>query len=460
MFLLPYVYGAWMKLTGLSWYGTRLLSAFLAIGLGLLLYRHVARLTGRPRYGLLAVFLFSTSSLAIGWYSVVKTLPLTTLAVFAAYVALSEVSSRWRYTVAGLLLGLAIDVRLYAIVLVPAFAVHAMIHHATPRDRWLQLARFGVGLLVALLPNEFFLLVDPDAFYFNIVGMHTIRSDFGAFGAVDQKLDIALRMLGINATEGVTAFQFTILAFLNVSFLVSKALARQRCAFSAWLAIILAVVSLLPTPTYTQYFCIPLPFLIVNAVLFIAWLREGGSPAGGMDGREHRWLHAPATHALAVVVGAYMAAAPLDVYRYAVSGMDVPGVFSSDRAANWRIATIREIGRAIDQEIRPEHPVVISWWPGYFLETRATILPRMENHFELQLSSRLEPSQWSRYNVMSYPELLATIARHEVDVIVLGNWIPDAHKPFYRDFLVQKGYVAIRRIAGAEIYRWKGPRPQ
>src|SRR3989475_7068713 len=51
MFLLPYVYGAWMKLAGYSWYGARLLSGFFAIALGLLLYRQVARLAGARAWG-------------------------------------------------------------------------------------------------------------------------------------------------------------------------------------------------------------------------------------------------------------------------------------------------------------------------------------------------------------------------------------------------------------------------
>src|SRR5438034_8180730 len=46
MFLLPYVYGAWMTLVGYSWYGARLLSAFFSVALGLLLYRQAARRAG------------------------------------------------------------------------------------------------------------------------------------------------------------------------------------------------------------------------------------------------------------------------------------------------------------------------------------------------------------------------------------------------------------------------------
>src|SRR5947199_345829 len=95
MFLLPYVYGAWMKLVSYSWYGARVLSAVFSIALGVLVCRQAARLAGARRWGVLAVVLFTFSSLAFGWYPLVKTFVLPTLFLFAAYAVLSS-ASRWR----------------------------------------------------------------------------------------------------------------------------------------------------------------------------------------------------------------------------------------------------------------------------------------------------------------------------------------------------------------------------
>src|SRR2546421_6076817 len=89
MFLLPYVYGAWMKLVGYSWYGARLLSAVFSVMLGLLVYRQTALVAGARAWGVLAVVLFTFSSLAFGWYPLIKTLVLPTLLLFAAYAILS-----------------------------------------------------------------------------------------------------------------------------------------------------------------------------------------------------------------------------------------------------------------------------------------------------------------------------------------------------------------------------------
>src|SRR2546428_4179068 len=65
MFLLPYVYGPWMKLVGYSWYGARLLSAVFSVMLGLLVYRQTALVAGAPARGALPVALFNFSRLPL-----------------------------------------------------------------------------------------------------------------------------------------------------------------------------------------------------------------------------------------------------------------------------------------------------------------------------------------------------------------------------------------------------------
>src|SRR2546421_5101843 len=76
MFLLPYVYGGWMKLVGYSWYGARLLSAVFSVMLGLLVYRQTALVAGARARGGLAGVLFTFSSPPLGLDPPIKTLRL------------------------------------------------------------------------------------------------------------------------------------------------------------------------------------------------------------------------------------------------------------------------------------------------------------------------------------------------------------------------------------------------
>src|SRR3989441_11026035 len=169
MFLLPYVYGAWMKLVGYSWYGARLLSVIFSIVLGLLLFRQVVGLAGARAWGVLAAVLFTFTSLVFGWYPLVKTLVLPTLLLFTAYAVLST-TSRWRWAASGLLIGLAADCRLYVIAAVPAFILELYLtEREDPKGQLMQLARFGIGLFLTVIPNELILRTDTDTFMFDII---------------------------------------------------------------------------------------------------------------------------------------------------------------------------------------------------------------------------------------------------------------------------------------------------
>ena len=437
MFLLPYVYGAWMKLVGFSWYGARLLSALFSVALGLLVAWQVVRLTRQPAAGLLAGMLFAFSSLAFGWYPLVKTFAFPTLMLFGAYAVLSWRSTRWKWVASGFLLGLGIDSRVYLAALAPAFLVEIYLTEERPKDRVMQLARFGIGLGLALLPNEFFLLLDPDTFIFNVFGHHAIRTGFGAFGRLDQKADLAMQMLGINTAEGVTSFQFLLLFLLNVASWISRAIARERLPLSSMIAIPLLLVSFLPTPAYAQYFCMPLPFMIVDAAVLL------GKIAGETSAR--RAWSLPVSF-LAV----YLLVSPLDFHRYTVGGTMVPGVINHANAVNWKLSTIRAVGQAIDRELRPERPVAISFWPGYLVETKASIMPGMENHFALDLAYRVQPYEIIKFKLMSYPGLTWHLRQHTVDVVVLGNWT--FNREWVREQVVKSGYVLTGTIERAEIF--------
>ena len=92
-----------------------------------------------------------------------------------------------------------------------------------------------------------------------MLGVHAIRSGgLGVIGDFRQMAGTVLTLLTVQGSEGATSLQFTILFFLNVAFIVARLTLRERLPPSASIAALLLLVSLLPTPTYTQYACRPL----------------------------------------------------------------------------------------------------------------------------------------------------------------------------------------------------------
>lgn len=83
--LLPYVYGLWMQIAGRSWGSARIFSAILAALLGTILFACICRETRRPAVALLAVVLFTSSTLIFAWFTIVKTFALAAIFLFLAF---------------------------------------------------------------------------------------------------------------------------------------------------------------------------------------------------------------------------------------------------------------------------------------------------------------------------------------------------------------------------------------
>jgi hypothetical protein len=131
----------------------------------------------------------------------------------------------------------------------------------------------------------------------------------------------------------------------------------------------------------------------------------------------------------------------------------IPGLPPGASATDWKLSTIRAVGRAIDREASPGRKWAISLWPGYFVETQTAILPGMENHWALPFSQRVEPSEVQRFKLMSYPALFWHLREHTVDVVVLGNWTSwTSNGELIRQQVQQNGYTLKERIEHAEIY--------
>ncbi len=442
--LMAYLYAAWMKLFGVSWYSGRLLSALLAIALGVAVYRQAVRVTGRVGVGLLATILFAESGVGFSWYPTVKTLGLATLLLFLSNSVLDWGPPRAKYFLSGLFLGLSVDTRIYVIVVLLVLAIE-VVRREPGRTGLRQLGWLVGGLALALAPNLFFFLIDPDTFIFNVVGHHVIRSGgVGAVGDLWQKASTVLLLLTVHGSEGATSLQFTILFVLNLAFVVSRLAFRERFPPSTSITLLLWLVSILPTPTFTQYVCLPLPFMIVNVALLIVDLERELKAVADTTAVRRRLQHV-----LWLLVGLYVVAAPADLYRFIV-GWDAPPLHHVD---DWKLPTIRRVARAIDEELPADNATVITWWPGYVIGTKASILPGLENHLNLWYSPALTAEEIGRYHYISAPALAWHIAHHTARVAVLGIFLFDT-KPRWRQVLVDAGYVMVRQIGDTEIYRW------
>jgi hypothetical protein len=422
---LPFVYGLWMKLFGMSWYTGRALSAIFAAILGAGLFAAVWRETTTCAAGAFALALFVTHGNVLGWYVTVKTYALSALLLFATHQLVTR--TRWRHAMilGGIALGLATDVRLYFAGLLPLFLIWLY----RERKGWVELLHLGSGFLLALLPNLYFVALSPRAFYFGNLGFHAIRT--GRPGLV-QDLPQKLQVL----SDWVTDFQTFVLLVLGCLFILLYGAGGATARLALYLSLVFAVICLLPSPAYAQYFCAALPILIFAAVTAVS------DALNRLPSRMRARM-------VIVFAAVLLLSSPVWWRYYAQYFHGIAGMSVED----WRVQRVVEISRAADEYARPGEPV-ISTWSGYIFESKAAPFPGMENECRLK-SAQLGAEELSRYHMVAEQQIAAAIEKGTVRVVIFGHRSsPPGTTPEegYYSLLGRSGFRLARRIGDTEIF--------
>jgi hypothetical protein len=222
------------------------------------------------------------------------------------------------------------------------------------------------------------------------------------------------------------SLQFLVVTVAALWALVSPYSGRNRLATYLWLALFLT--SLLPSPTDPQYFCLLVPFLVVEAVVALASLRA--------------WKAWALLAALAIP---YLIFGARDLKRYTTTGEAVPGVWTQDRVARWSIPTVLTVAQKIDAAGKP---LGASWWPGYFVTTRTPLISTLANDFGFRAAPRLPPQERRRIGIVTHDEVVGMMDQHVPPLFVRGNWSawPAA------GYLPTKGYRQVDSFENVSIY--------
>lgn len=451
--LLPYAYAGWMSVAGISWNAGRALCVLLTAVLGLLLYLNICEETQSVAAGVIGILLFASSTMIFAWFTVVKTHCLSGLLLFAAYFVMSKTptsSSPWRAAFGGLFFGLSIETRSYLILVLPLllwWLIRNVEKSTQPRASVALLAGVGIGTL----PSLYLFLSSPNTFLFDNLGYHGLRSTAGLIGWWQEKL-VVFAQLFLGSREG-NGLQWSILFLISFALVLAVSSRAYRPKFAFQIAVLLMIIGLLPTPSYAQYFCLCVPFLIVSAVCGATDL------VTHLESKRDRVI---AGTACFCVVAVYMAASAGDFRRYLVTGEGVPGVQPALDRGDWKVARVTEVSQALGQITIPGETVA-AFWPGDIFQTSASPVSGLENPFALPVSDKLTPEQRARYHIVTADEIRSSFAEKKPRVVVLRNQILSAVTAdelrrmqvvaaTFRDSLRANGYVPVRSIGGISIY--------
>jgi hypothetical protein len=381
--------------------------------------------TRRPSAAVFATAVFVLSGEAIGWLAIVKGYGLTALCLLACVRGLGAVvrhevlapaahPARGGLLAAGILAGLAASTRLYTLLVMPALAVYLVVKLGRGRATVRGLGRYAVGGLLGLVPLLVCCLRAPRAFLFDTLLYHAVR-EYGQdslLGSASAKLPVILETMGLDAQATYGERQWLALAVAALLALLARARARDTPPSPAGVvALVLVAASLLPNPFLPQYLCLAVPLLAIEAGRLLGTLldRVRARP---------RWSAVVAAAAVGYLVyngwvGWH------DRCRFLHTGVDVPGVESTDRMPRWEIATVEAVAKVIDAQ---HIPVGASWWPGYFVGAQTGIVVELANDFGFRAASALPPAERRRLHVVDHAGVAEMIKQRQPRLFVEGNW--------------------------------------
>lgn len=425
--LLVHIYGIFFSLFGRGWYGPRLLSSLMAAGTGFLLLEMLLHFRARMRWALVGAGLYAVTGFVGGWFTLAKSFGATAFFLTLGAFLLEVTATPLLVACGGLALMLAVECRLYVVVAFPCAVLFLLRRYGFSRRGLRFVLYLTAGALAGALLLLPAIMRDWHNFYFGNWVFHSIR-EYGQssfFTNLPNKRQTVMSVLCLDRARLPGHAQ---LAGLVVAALLAPFLPRTRGnRLSSYLWPVLFLVSLVPSPADPQYFCLLIPFLILEAVEAVASFRMA-----------KMW---PVVMALG---GVFLVLGVRDLERFVVTGRDVPGVVTRDRVVRWSIPTVEHIARKIDAVAEP---LAGSWWPGYFVSTNTRMPLTLANDFGLRAATHLTSEQRRRVCIVTHDEVIAMINRHAPRLFVNGNWISVSD-----DHLTKHGYQVVDSFHNAKIW--------
>lgn len=371
--------------------GQRALNALFAAGTALLVYWAVRRRADWLA-GVTAVTFFCANILVFLCLPLVKTYGLSSLlCVGALTMATTRHLTLPGAFASGALTGLAACTRLTLAPLCLVTALTPLLRPGPLADRRRAVLGILAGELVGLSPALVLAAIAPSEFWFSNVTYHALRS--GGAGLVEdwgQKRQVASALVGVDG-GGVGAQMMVLAATALPAAWALRRTDRSYVAFVA-AAIVLAAASLLPSPTWEQYFSVVVPPLsIASALLFHRAGARGRALQAGLL-------------SLYVLIGA---------------------VSFRDRVVRsrpvYRPETVDRVGTRLTA-LTAEDAVVASLWPPYLVASRRRIHPLSWNQYARGSWPTLSVKERRRYHLWIDDDWERALARGDVDAAVSGHW--------------------------------------
>ncbi|WP_224826189.1 hypothetical protein [Cognatishimia sp. MH4019] len=413
------VFGAWLLLLGTS-------------------YWSVARLSGSPLLGLVAVVALITSETLLGQAGMAASNNLLPLAFSILAVALfvtEVVDERTRFAplcVAGLSLSIAIGMKVSAVAIMPPLLVASLL---LPREMTfgarLKNVLFPalIGALIGAVPLFIVLMQAPELFMAHVVGFHTGPhvAYWDAFRHTEPNLAMGVQGKVLLAYGGWLSGSVLLMALLTLAAgwaaVLRPAMRLPVGAAMTVLAILAAsmIMSFVPTPGFPQYYAAPIVFVPLLTALLVRPLAR-----------------AEVAFLTPIFAASIMLMLVLAMPRLA------PGLATLASPERTQVAQIAKGGAGIAAALDKagvEGPVA-TFLPLYPLEAGLDVYPELATgQFAYRIDAFLTPELAAQYVVAGPDAMIARFAQTPPAAFLLG-YEPALEGPF-QDWAIANGYKQV-----------------
>jgi len=440
--LVPYLQGVWLRVFGVTWEQGRIFASLLTFLSAVVLYIAVRQWTSRI-FAIVAIVIFAGSGPILGWLPTIQTYNASTLFCLLSYFCLHSSVRKKHWLMAllsGVLLGLAINCRLFYVVVIPICVLWILLGKAPFAIRIKDLSIFLIGGLLTALPHLYLMFYDFSTYWFNNMGYHSMRSEMTAERLARHRRAIVEIAFGFRDDPRSDGYQLLIIFCGTLAHAVLRILRKSLPDVSFWIGMTLLFVSMTPVPMHIQYFVAVFPFFIICTMLFFSEIHQQC-----VSSHLAKFVLAPFAIALLLV---YLQTTPHALNRYTNTGYGVHGIEPGKPEAA-RISTVKKVSQTINLLTEPDE-IVLSQWPGYLVESHARPYPGTENQFWIRVAHQLSPQERSDYKIVGLAEFRAALEDPALRVIIIRE---DRIRRFFgRRGLEATSFKLSYDIEGVHIY--------
>jgi hypothetical protein len=442
--LLPYIYGSLIKIPFFStqlpswyqasWYQVRLLSAMFSILTATLVYLFLTAYTS-PIIASAVVLTLTISPLFFPWMITVETYALTNFLMILS-ILLAEVLRKHHlqlsnrvillYSVLiGTSLALATQTRLYSVALLPIIFLFV-----PGKARIPLLVAFGV----ACIPTFILAFDDIEKFFFNNLGYHVSRTKLKLSRQLRDKLHLLSVLAGFSSSIKYEGYN-GILLFWGGMFGALYNIKRMPILTIS--ALVLTIVSFIPSPAYYQYFCLTAPLWATTLGLMLFDLMN----------------KYPYTRYLSIICLVFGIIGYQDnTLKYLGNGQGVIGIPTSANIKNFTLEATLAVSEEIDQQFTADD-IVFANWNGYLFHTKAQSLPGTDNVFGMRVADK-SAILARKFDLRSHANVLNILRNKKgyIDGLILREQFI-ATKPRFMATIKEAGCKRTLTILGVSIFR-------